>query len=95
MAVDEDVDPVVLSLPVYVCNDFLGSTTQLTLLQQPLRPPWRPYEYDKVKQMRIKPVSRKMELDMPLEPGSKNYNDCIEDFKKAGGAALRTCISDA
>ena len=75
---DEDDDPVVLELPVFVCSGFHGSTTHLALLHNPLRPPWRPYEYSKVQQMRMKPGARKMEVELPVDAKSKNYNDCIE-----------------
>lgn len=67
MAVDDDDDdPVVRSLDVYVCNEFLGSGSQLYLFQHPLRPPWRPYDYGNVEKVRMKPNARRVEVELPL-----------------------------
>ncbi|GLC33480.1 hypothetical protein PLESTB_000079400 [Pleodorina starrii] len=90
----EDDDPVVRELDVYVCNEFAGSKTQLGLLQHPLRPPWRPYEYDKVKAMRFKPQAKRVEVDLPLDTESRNYNDVIEDVKKIDHFTLRSTLAE-
>jgi len=91
----DEEDPVVRELPVYVCNEFLGSVTQLCLFQHPLRPPWRPYEYHKAKHIRMKPNTKRVEVDLPLDVESRNYNDIIEDFKKVNNITLRSTQVDA
>ncbi|KAG2482697.1 hypothetical protein HYH03_018378 [Edaphochlamys debaryana] len=93
MEVDDD-DPVVRELDVYVCNEFAGSNTQLGLLQHPLRPPWRPYDYSKVKAMRYKQNAKRFEVDLPLETESRNYNDIIEDLKKVKQFTLRSTLTE-
>ncbi|EFJ52042.1 hypothetical protein VOLCADRAFT_87172 [Volvox carteri f. nagariensis] len=90
----DDHDPIVRELDVYVCNEFAGSKTQLGLLQHPLRPPWRPYDYDKVKAMRFKPQAKRMEIDLPLDTESRNYNDIIEDIKKVKCFTLRSTLAE-
>ncbi|GAX81299.1 hypothetical protein CEUSTIGMA_g8730.t1 [Chlamydomonas eustigma] len=87
---NEEEDPVVQEIPVYLCNEFLGSTTQLSLFHHPLRPPWRPYDYHKVKQLRMKPKAMRVEVDVPLETESRNYNEDIEDFKKVKTVTLKS-----
>ncbi|GIL54364.1 hypothetical protein Vafri_9932 [Volvox africanus] len=93
MDVDDD-DPIVRELDVYVCNEFAGSKTQLGLLQHPLRPPWRPYEYHKAKAMRFKPQAKRMEVDLPLDTESRNYNDVIEDMKKVNHFTIRSTLAE-
>lgn len=87
-------DPVVKELEVYVCNEFLGSSTQLCLMQHPLRPPWRPYEYDRAQRMRMKPQCKRIEVDVPVDVGTKNYNDTVEDYKKIKQLTLRSSAVD-
>ncbi|KAG1666688.1 hypothetical protein FOA52_013600 [Chlamydomonas sp. UWO 241] len=88
---DDDGDDLVeTELPVYVCNEFLGSATQLALLQCPLRAPWRPYEYKN--KFRMKPNARRVEVEIPLDTRSRNYNEIIEDFKKIDTVTLRSQI---
>lgn len=87
-------DPIVQELDVYICNEQVGSATQLCLLQHPLRPSWRPYQYDKVKQVRMKPEAKRLEVDMPLDAESRNYNDVIEDYKKVKTITLRSSLVD-
>lgn len=88
---DDDGDDLVESeLPVFVCNEFLGSATQLALLQCPLRAPWRPYDYAAT--FRMKPNARRVEVEIPLDTRSRNYNDVIEDFKKIDTVTLRSQI---
>ena len=93
MDIDDD-DPVVRELDVYICNEFAGSSTQLGLLQHPLRPPWRPYDYSKAKGMRFKPKAKRIEVDLPLDTESRNYNDVIEDMKKVNQFTLRSTLTE-
>lgn len=69
---DED-DVVVRELDVYVCNEPFGA--QLCLLGHPLRPPWRPYDYYGVENMRYKPNAKRLEVDLPLNTRSPNYQN--------------------
>ena len=96
--VDDD-DPVVRELDVYVCNEFAGSHTQLCLFQLPLRPPWRPYDYSKdlsrVKHIKMKPVAKRVEIEVPLPSKTHNYNNEIEDFKKIHSFKLRSTLVEA
>eukprot|EP00798_Chlamydomonas_sp_ICE-L_P001762 gene1762-33176_t len=92
---DLDDDPIVRELDVYVCNEFMGSSTHLCLLQSPLRPPWRPYPYETVSGVRIKSHSKKLEMDVPLDVESRNYNDIIEDFKKVNQVTLRSSLVES
>lgn len=91
---DPDDDPIVQELDVYICNEQVGSATQLCMLQHPLRPPWRPYQYDKIKTVRMKPEAKRLEVDMPLDTESRNYNDVIEDYKKVKTVTLRSSVVD-
>ncbi|MEW5305904.1 MAG: hypothetical protein WDW36_008415, partial [Sanguina aurantia] len=92
---DEGEDVVVREIDVYMCNDFNTSGTQLALLQHPLRPPWRPYEYHKVKSVRVKPKGRRLEVTVPLETRSVNYNTSAEEHVKVKEICLKSSLSEA
>lgn len=94
METDEE-DEVLMEYPVYVCHSLHGSATQVVLFQHPLRPPWRPYDYHNVKTLRMKPNARRVEVDLPLDAESSNYNDIIEDFKKVKQVTLRSQVVDS
>lgn len=91
---DDDDDEVVRELDVHVCNDFAAYGTQLCLMQHPLRPPWRPYDYDSVQAVRIKPRAKRIEVDLPLDTRSANYCDEVEDFKKIKHFTLRSTLTE-
>jgi DNA-directed RNA polymerase-3 subunit RPC5 len=91
----EEDDPIVRELDVYICNEFLGSSTHLCLFQSPLRPPWRPYEYSAIKSVRLKSNAKRLEMDMPLETHSSNYSEIIEDFKKVKQVTLRSSLVES
>jgi hypothetical protein len=77
-------DTVVRTIDVYLCNQHQNEhNPAICLLGQPLRPPWRPYEYSMVKDMRFKPNARRLEVDVPLDT-DLNYN---KDDGPAYGAA--------
>ncbi|KAK6129621.1 hypothetical protein DH2020_036631 [Rehmannia glutinosa] len=49
--------------------------TELYVLQYPLRPLWRPYELDEsCKEVRVKPASAEVEIDLAVDVDSKNYD---------------------
>lgn len=81
---EEEEDPVVREMSVFLCSDAAGSS--LALLSHPLRPPWRPYEYGKVKSLRMKPAARRLEVDLPLDTASSNYS-AREGCTTEGGSA--------
>lgn len=87
---DYQKDKVVRELDVYLCNDFVASATQLYILQQPLRPPWRPYDFEDARSVRIKPQARKMEISIPLDQATANYNDTIEPHKQIKACTLQS-----
>lgn len=88
-------DRVVRELEVYVCNDFPISSVELSLLQQPLRPYWRPYALDQEASMRMKPSCKKVEIDVPLETFSANYTDAVEERKKIKMICLKSSRVEA
>lgn len=67
---EEEEDEIAFEVDVSVASklDF-----PLTLIQSPLRPPWRPYDYegDMMKEVRVKPNVGIMEFDM-YPPASSN-----------------------
>ncbi|KAL6745748.1 Sin-like protein conserved region-domain-containing protein [Haematococcus lacustris] len=81
---DEEEDAVVRELDVYVCNDGVGA--QLCMLAHPLRPPWRPYDYERVDVVKMKPNARRMEVEVPLDTRSPNYH--AEDDRLADGTPV-------
>lgn len=89
---DGQQDEVVREMDVYVCNDPVGA--QLCLLSHPLRPPWRPYDYDKVEVLRMKPGAKRMEVDVPLDTEIQNYSKDDDDpgsgYKKIDKVTLRS-----
>ncbi|KAK6150925.1 hypothetical protein DH2020_015857 [Rehmannia glutinosa] len=49
--------------------------SQLYVLQYPLRQQWRPYELDqRCEEVRVKPASREVEIDLTVYVDSKNYD---------------------
>ena len=99
MDLDEDSDEVVAVIPVFLCNSHHHSSTlghgqsSVTILDQPLRPPTRPYDLHGVKSVRIKAQARRLEIDVPMDTRSRNYAETIEDFKKMPDLTLRSqCV---
>eukprot|EP00877_Chromochloris_zofingiensis_P004012 jgi/Chrzof1/13611/Cz08g04040.t1 len=91
----EPTDKVVRELDVYVCQDISALKTQLCLLQQPLRPNWRPYDMHKASKARFKPQAKRFELDIPLEKDSRNYTPDTEQYKQIDRLTLRSSQTDA
>ncbi|KAE8008813.1 hypothetical protein FH972_005288 [Carpinus fangiana] len=75
---DED-DVVVREIDVFF-NPSLDDDTKLYVMQYPLRPSWRPYELDdRCEEVRVKPVSTQVEVDLALDVDSKNYDQDFGD----------------
>ncbi|XP_024023312.1 DNA-directed RNA polymerase III subunit RPC5 [Morus notabilis] len=77
MEVEAEEDMVVREIDVFF-NPKIDEGTQLYVLQYPLRPSWRPYELDeRCEEVRVKPASSEVEMDLSLDVDSKNYDpDC-------------------
>ncbi|XP_010254912.1 PREDICTED: DNA-directed RNA polymerase III subunit RPC5-like [Nelumbo nucifera] len=76
MEEDGDEDRVVREIDVFFNPSPLDTDTQLYVLQYPLRPCWRPYELDeRCKEVRIKPESSEIEVDLRTYDGDNCNND--------------------
>ncbi|KZV19013.1 hypothetical protein F511_08441 [Dorcoceras hygrometricum] len=70
----EAEDEVVREIDVYLTSS-LDPNTRLYVLQYPLRPLWRPYEMEeRCEQVRVKPASNEIEVDLAIDFESKNYD---------------------
>ncbi|PPD80995.1 hypothetical protein GOBAR_DD22081 [Gossypium barbadense] len=69
---EEDVKPPMVAEPKAEQSISNGA---LYVLQYPLRPCWRPYELDeRCKEVRVKPDSGEVEIDMSVDVDSNNYD---------------------
>ncbi|KAL6551868.1 hypothetical protein OROGR_008022 [Orobanche gracilis] len=74
-------DEVVKEIDVYFTSS-VDSKTRFYMLQYPLRPLWRPYElHEMCKEVRVKPGSSEVEIDLEVQPNSKNYDVNAESIK--------------
>jgi DNA-directed RNA polymerase-3 subunit RPC5 len=92
-----DLDPndrLVAELDVEVCNDLQQLKSNLVLLQQPLRPAWRPYNVPSNTTARFKPNAKRLELQQPLDPKCANYNEGVEEIKRVTSLTLRSSLVD-
>ena len=66
--VDDDADPVVREIDVFVTNKI---SRMLCMMQFPLRPPWRTLESQQIAQVRLKPLKAgpRIEMDLALPRG--------------------------
>ncbi|KAL3844848.1 hypothetical protein ACJIZ3_002251 [Penstemon smallii] len=63
---------------VYFAPSF-DPNTRLYVLQYPLRPLWRPYELEeRCEEVRVKPASSELEVDLTVDINSKNYDSCAD-----------------
>ncbi|KAG4121820.1 hypothetical protein ERO13_D11G227900v2 [Gossypium hirsutum] len=70
----EEEDMVVREIDVFF-TPSIDADAQLYVLQYPLRPCWRPYELDeRCKEVRVKPDSGEVEIDMSVDVDSNNYD---------------------
>jgi hypothetical protein len=65
---DED-DPIVETYDVYLNSDFFN----LWLLHYPLRSNFLPYNFDKIKSLRVKPLQYKVEMDIEYDTKNQDY----------------------
>ncbi|XP_037458221.1 uncharacterized protein LOC119329310 [Triticum dicoccoides] len=71
----EDEDFVVREIDVYFTPKPFDKDSKLYIMQYPLRPCWRPYELGEVcKEVRVKPGSSKVEVDLEVDTQSDNYD---------------------
>ncbi|KAF0898649.1 hypothetical protein E2562_009162 [Oryza meyeriana var. granulata] len=68
-------DFVVREIDVYFTPKPFDEDTMLYVMQYPLRPCWRPYELNEIcKEVRVKPLSSKVELDLDIDTECENYD---------------------
>lgn len=70
--VDETGDRVVKRYDVFISQTL---TNNLYLLQYPLRPKHRPYDFNAHKDMRFKKDHKKLEIDFEINTSSEHYDD--------------------
>ena len=70
---EEDDDPVVKEMPVFLSQDL---SNNLCMLHFPLRPACRPYEDDlgEVSHIKVKPMQKRIELQYKIETDSNNFD---------------------
>lgn len=74
MASEAEEDEVIREIDVYL-TPSIDPNTKLYVLQYPLRPKWRPYDLDeKCEEVRVKPGSSEVEIDLAVDVDSKNYD---------------------
>ncbi|MCL7038362.1 hypothetical protein MKW94_000376 [Papaver nudicaule] len=76
---EEEEDEVVREIDVFFKPSPVDadSTTQLYVLQYPLRPSWRPYDMDRnCQEVRVKPKKVQVEIDLALEI-DENYDNNV------------------
>ncbi|KAK6924326.1 DNA-directed RNA polymerase III subunit Rpc5, partial [Dillenia turbinata] len=70
---EEEEDRVVREIDVFL-TPSIDESTQLYVLQYPLRPCWRPYELeDRCEEVRVKPETAEVEVDLSVDVDSANY----------------------
>ncbi|KAF5791374.1 putative DNA-directed RNA polymerase III subunit Rpc5 [Helianthus annuus] len=74
---EEGEDKVVREIDVFFTSNHANS--KLYVLQYPLRPHWRPYELDdRCSEVRVKPKTAEMELDMSVQADSENFDTDVD-----------------
>ncbi|KAI5438994.1 uncharacterized protein LOC127120272 [Lathyrus oleraceus] len=74
MEEDEEEDTVVREIDVYFSPSINGGT-KLYVMQFPLRPSWRPYEFDeRCEEVRLKSESSEVEVDLSVDLESSNID---------------------
>ncbi|GJZ99179.1 DNA-directed RNA polymerase III subunit RPC5 isoform X1 [Tanacetum coccineum] len=75
----DDEDQVVREIDVYF-NSSVDADSKIYVLQYPLRPSWRPYELEeRCEQVRVKPGTSEVEVEMSVQVDSENYDDVDGD----------------
>ncbi|KAJ7944320.1 DNA-directed RNA polymerase III subunit RPC5 [Quillaja saponaria] len=71
---EDGEDTIVREIDVFL-SPSIDADTKLYVLQYPLRPCWRPFELDeRCEEVRVKPVSAQVEVDLSVDVDSKNYD---------------------
>ncbi|GMH24116.1 hypothetical protein Nepgr_025959 [Nepenthes gracilis] len=71
----DEEDCVVCEYDVYFSPPPLDDNTRLYVLQYPLRPCWRPYEFDqRCTEVRVKPNSSEVQIDLSIDDESENFD---------------------
>ncbi|XP_058777878.1 uncharacterized protein LOC131652118 [Vicia villosa] len=90
MEEDEEEDPVVREIDVYFSPSINGGT-KLYVMQFPLRPSWRPYEFDeRCEEVRLKPESSEVEVDLSVDLESSNIDSDFSEKLKYTKETLST-----
>eukprot|EP00898_Chlorokybus_atmophyticus_P006057 jgi/Chlat1/6452/Chrsp45S06052 len=72
-------DRIVRTIDVFV-QPRMDPETQLYVFQYPLRPPWRPYDFDpKNCEVKFKPQIGRVEMEIGLDCESENYDEDAPD----------------
>jgi len=66
---DDDEDPVVDEIPVYLSNNL-----DCYLLQYPVRPATMPYDSTVMKKLKFRPKNQQIEMHMELNTNNENYD---------------------
>ncbi|KAL5987234.1 hypothetical protein ACLOJK_038396 [Asimina triloba] len=71
----DDEDAVVREIDVFF-SPLSDENTQLYVMQYPLRPCWRPYEFaDRCQEIRVNPKESKLEIDLEMNIGTDNSRE--------------------
>ncbi|CAN6311348.1 unnamed protein product [Urochloa humidicola] len=71
----EEEDFVVREIDVYYTPKPFDDDTKLYIMQYPLRPCWRTYEFNEIcEEVRVKPLSSEVEVDLNVDTQSENYD---------------------
>ncbi|CAK8539855.1 unnamed protein product [Lathyrus sativus] len=90
MEEDEEEDTVVREIDVYFSPSINGGT-KLYVMQFPLRPSWRPYEFDEqCEEVRLKPESSEVEVDLSVDLESSNTDSDFSNELKYTKQTLST-----
>ncbi|CAL5222734.1 g5141 [Coccomyxa viridis] len=87
-------DRVVRVLDLYNNNSQPDPSTQVCLLQYPLRPPWRPYDRDYSRPVLYKPSAKRLQVEVPLNKGSAEYNTDADSSVQLGSIKLDSTVVD-
>ncbi|KAA0044763.1 DNA-directed RNA polymerase III subunit RPC5 isoform X1 [Cucumis melo var. makuwa] len=79
MEEDASEDMVVREIDV-LFTPSVDSNSKLYVLQYPLRPRWRPYEFEgRCDEVRVKPSTGEVEIDLNVDIESNNYDSKADD----------------
>jgi len=80
---------VVRELDVFLSRAPAALGASLALMSQPLRPTWRPYDFERISRMQFKPVSKRLELDIPLDAGADTFDAACRPEQRTDKLTLR------